>query len=110
MRWGSYGELPCVAGLDGTGATGPASAERPSGRSSERGTTMSAWNAMTYEGKDTILRVVRDEAERMFAMAEAPGAWEEPTANALVRGSMWSNSSCSTEPHRTHFPPSNSIS
>jgi len=41
---------------------------------------MSAWNAMTYEGKDTILRVVRDEAERMFAMAEAPGAWEEPTA------------------------------
>ena len=41
---------------------------------------MSAWNAMTYEGKDTILRVVREEAERMFAMAEAPGAWEEPTA------------------------------
>ena len=41
---------------------------------------MSAWNAMTYEGKDTILRVVRNEAERMFAMAEAPGAWEEPTA------------------------------
>jgi uncharacterized protein (TIGR03083 family) len=41
---------------------------------------MSAWNAMTYEGKDTILRVVREEAERMFAMAEAPGAWEAPTA------------------------------
>lgn len=41
---------------------------------------MSAWNALTYEGKDTILRVVRDEAERMFAMAEAPGAWEAPTA------------------------------
>ena len=41
---------------------------------------MSAWNAMTYEGKDTILQVVRDEAERMFAMAEAPGAWEAPTA------------------------------
>ncbi len=35
---------------------------------------------MTYEGKDTILRVVRQEAERMFAMAEAPGAWEAPTA------------------------------
>jgi len=29
---------------------------------------MSAWNAMTYEGKDTILRVVREEAERMFTM------------------------------------------
>jgi uncharacterized protein (TIGR03083 family) len=41
---------------------------------------MSAWNAMTYEGKDTILRVVREEAERMFDMAEAPGAWEAPTA------------------------------
>jgi uncharacterized protein (TIGR03083 family) len=41
---------------------------------------MSAWNAMTYEGKDTILRVVREEAERMFVMAEQPGAWEAPTA------------------------------
>jgi uncharacterized protein (TIGR03083 family) len=41
---------------------------------------MSAWNALTYEGKDNILRVVREEAERMFAMAEAPGAWEAPTA------------------------------
>ena len=41
---------------------------------------MSAWNAMTYEGKDTILRVVRDEAEHMFAAAEEPGAWEAPTA------------------------------
>ena len=41
---------------------------------------MSAWNAMTYEGKDTILQVFRGEAERMFAMAEAPGAWEAPTA------------------------------
>jgi uncharacterized protein (TIGR03083 family) len=41
---------------------------------------MSAWNAMTYEGKDTILRVVREEAERMFAMAERPGAWESSTA------------------------------
>ena len=41
---------------------------------------MSAWNAMTYEGKDTILRVVREQAEGMFAMAEAPSAWEAPTA------------------------------
>ena len=41
---------------------------------------MSSWNAMAFEGKDTILGVVRDEAERMFAMAEAPGAWEAPTA------------------------------
>src|SRR3954454_11718209 len=41
---------------------------------------MSEWNAMTFEGKPTILRVVRDEAERMFAMAERPEVWESPTA------------------------------
>jgi uncharacterized protein (TIGR03083 family) len=41
---------------------------------------MSEWNAMTYTGKDTILRVVREEAARMFALAEQPGAWEAPTA------------------------------
>jgi uncharacterized protein (TIGR03083 family) len=40
---------------------------------------MSEWNAMTYEGKDTILRVVRTEAERMFAMADRPEAWTAPT-------------------------------
>jgi hypothetical protein len=27
---------------------------------------MSNWNAMLYEGKDTILRVVRNEAEQFF--------------------------------------------
>ncbi len=43
---------------------------------------MSEWNAMTYEGKPTILRVVRDEAERMFALAERPEVWESPTACA----------------------------
>jgi uncharacterized protein (TIGR03083 family) len=41
---------------------------------------MSEWNAMTYAGKDTILRVVRDEASRMFALAEQPSAWDAPTA------------------------------
>lgn len=41
---------------------------------------MTAWDATSYEGKGTILRVVRQEAERMFALAEAPGAWEAPTA------------------------------
>ncbi|HZI98477.1 MAG TPA: maleylpyruvate isomerase family mycothiol-dependent enzyme [Actinomycetales bacterium] len=41
---------------------------------------MSEWNAMTYEGKDTILRVVRNEAERLFALAEPESAWEAPTA------------------------------
>jgi uncharacterized protein (TIGR03083 family) len=41
---------------------------------------MSEWNPMTFEGKDTILRVVREEAERMFALASRPGAWDAPTA------------------------------
>src|SRR5690242_4397313 len=41
---------------------------------------MGEWNAMTYEGKDTMLRVVRREAERMFAMVEEPGAFNAPTA------------------------------
>jgi len=43
---------------------------------------MSEWNAMSYEGKDTILRVVRTEAARMFAMADRPEAWTAPTACA----------------------------
>ena len=42
---------------------------------------MTEWNAMTYDGKDTILRVVRDEAEAMFALAERPEAWERPTTS-----------------------------
>ncbi len=41
---------------------------------------MSEWNAMTFEGKDTILRVVKDQAGHMFALAEQPGAWEAKTA------------------------------
>ncbi len=41
---------------------------------------MSEWNAMTYEGKDTILRVVRNEAERMFTLVERPDVWDAPTA------------------------------
>lgn len=41
---------------------------------------MSQWDATTYVGKDTILRVVREEAERFFALAEPPDAWNSPTA------------------------------
>ena len=40
---------------------------------------MSEWNAMTFEAKDNLLRVVRREAEGMFAMAEQPEAWERAT-------------------------------
>ncbi|MEU7746308.1 maleylpyruvate isomerase family mycothiol-dependent enzyme [Nonomuraea sp. NPDC049158] len=41
---------------------------------------MNQWDATSYEGKDTILRVVGDEAERLFALAEPEEAWEAPTA------------------------------
>jgi uncharacterized protein (TIGR03083 family) len=41
---------------------------------------MSAWNAMSHDAKDNLIRVVRNEAEGMFALASAPGAWEAPTA------------------------------
>ena len=33
---------------------------------------MGGWNAMTYDGRDTILRVVRRESEQFFDMAGAP--------------------------------------
>jgi uncharacterized protein (TIGR03083 family) len=40
---------------------------------------MSTWNAMTPEGKDTILRVVRNEAEQFFALVDSDEAWQAPT-------------------------------
>jgi uncharacterized protein (TIGR03083 family) len=45
----------------------------------EDGKQMS-WNAMTYEGKDTVLRVVRDQAEGFFKLAEVPQNWTARTA------------------------------
>jgi uncharacterized protein (TIGR03083 family) len=42
---------------------------------------MGQWDATTYEGKDTILRVVRDEADRFFALAEPSDRWEAPTTS-----------------------------
>ena len=43
---------------------------------------MSGWNAMTYEGRDNLLRVVRQQAQGFFELATAPGAWEQRTACA----------------------------
>jgi uncharacterized protein (TIGR03083 family) len=40
---------------------------------------MSSWNPMSYEGKETILRVVRDEAEQFFDLVDSEEAWEAPT-------------------------------
>jgi len=41
---------------------------------------MSEWNVMTYEGKDTVLRVIRNEAEGFMDLAARPDTWEGPTA------------------------------
>ena len=40
---------------------------------------MSGWNAMSYDAKDTILRVVNQEAEQFFALADSEEAWEAST-------------------------------
>ena len=40
---------------------------------------MSTWNAMTYEGKGTVLDVVRNEADQFFAMVDNDEAWNAPT-------------------------------
>ena len=49
---------------------------------------MSEWNAMTYEGKDTILRVVRDEAQRMFAIADDPADREPSNGRGIHHAAL----------------------
>jgi uncharacterized protein (TIGR03083 family) len=43
---------------------------------------MGEWDATTYDGKDTILRVVRQEAEAVFDMVAAEDVWDRGTACA----------------------------
>jgi uncharacterized protein (TIGR03083 family) len=40
---------------------------------------MSGWNAMSFDARDTILRVLRTEAEQFLAMADSDAAWGAPT-------------------------------
>lgn len=40
---------------------------------------MTMWNAITPEAKDTILRVVREEAGQFFELVDSDAAWEAPT-------------------------------
>jgi uncharacterized protein (TIGR03083 family) len=40
---------------------------------------MSSWNAMSYEGKDTILKVVRDQAQQFFSLVDHDEVWAQPT-------------------------------
>jgi uncharacterized protein (TIGR03083 family) len=44
-------------------------------------TTQAEWDAMNPASKDNLLRVLREEAERTFRLAEAPENWEKPTAS-----------------------------
>jgi uncharacterized protein (TIGR03083 family) len=39
------------------------------------------WDATTYAAKDNLLRVVREEAEGFFALAEVPENWHSPTTS-----------------------------
>jgi uncharacterized protein (TIGR03083 family) len=41
---------------------------------------MGKWDATTYEGKETILRVVRGEAEKLFDLVADPECWDRRTA------------------------------
>ena len=41
---------------------------------------MNDWDATHYDAKDNVLRVVRLEAEALFAMAEAGDCWTAATA------------------------------
>lgn len=43
---------------------------------------MSGGNAMTYEGRDTMLRVVAQEAAGFFELASSPQVWDQRTACA----------------------------
>ena len=45
---------------------------------------MSTWNAMSYEGKETILRVVRQEAEGLFALAARPEVLPDSLRTAVL--------------------------
>jgi len=40
---------------------------------------VSSWNAMSYEAKDTILRVVRQEAVQFLELVDSDEAWERGT-------------------------------
>jgi uncharacterized protein (TIGR03083 family) len=41
---------------------------------------MGEWDVSSYEGKNTLLRAVRREAEGFFSLVERPEAWEATTA------------------------------
>jgi uncharacterized protein (TIGR03083 family) len=49
------------------------------GHRDRKESTVSNWNAMTYDAKDTILRVVRQEAAQFFDLVDHDEVWDRPT-------------------------------
>lgn len=45
----------------------------------DQDTSRAQWDATNYAGKDNLLRVVREEAEEFFTLAEVPENWHTPT-------------------------------
>jgi uncharacterized protein (TIGR03083 family) len=45
----------------------------------EQDSSQAQWDATNFAAKDNLLRVVREEAEGFFALAEKPENWESPT-------------------------------
>jgi hypothetical protein len=46
---------------------------------------MSEWNFMSHDSKDTLLRVVRQDAEAFFAMVSQPEVWSGTWSTPLKR-------------------------
>jgi uncharacterized protein (TIGR03083 family) len=49
--------------------------------STDQDVSREQWDATNYAAKDNLLRVVREEAESFFALAEVPENWEAPTSS-----------------------------
>jgi uncharacterized protein (TIGR03083 family) len=47
----------------------------------DQDTSRPQWDATNYAGKDNLLRVVREEAEGFFSLAEVPENWHTPTSS-----------------------------
>jgi uncharacterized protein (TIGR03083 family) len=45
----------------------------------EQDGSQAQWDATNFAAKDNLLRIVREEAEGLFALAEKPENWEAPT-------------------------------
>lgn len=49
--------------------------------STDQDVSRAEWDATNFAAKDNLLRVVREEAENFFALADVPANWEAPTTS-----------------------------